>query len=90
MKDDIFALLILSYSEALSFNNLEQIKKIERLIGKEKDSYYYDDFETIKSFYNTLREGESDYDKLNRMYRNLQKDYFEIPRTGKSFFPFYV
>ncbi|RGQ56536.1 hypothetical protein DWY88_18655 [Mediterraneibacter gnavus] len=91
LKDDIFALLILSYSEALSFNNLEQIKKIERLIGKEKDSYYYDDFEAIKSFYNTLREGGSDYDKLNGMYRNLQKDYFEIPlkaELARAFFHF--
>ena len=64
LKDDIFALLILSYSEALSFNNLEQIKKIERLIGKEKDSYYYDDFEAIKSFYNTYVKGDRISDKL--------------------------
>lgn len=91
LKDDIFALLILSYSEALSFNNLEQIKKIEGLIVKEKDSYYYNDYKRIKLFYNSLCEGITDYNKLNKIYNNIQKDYFEIPlkaELARAFFHF--
>ena len=91
LKDEIFALLILSYSEALSFNNLEQIKKIEGLIVKERGSYYYNDFETIKLFYNVLRQGTQDYVKLKKIYHDLQKDYFEIPlkaELARAFFHF--
>lgn len=91
LKDEIFALLILAYSEALSFNNLERIKKIEKLVAKEIDSYYYNDFETIKSFYSSLCKRATDYTRLKKIYQDLQKDYFEIPlkaELARAFFHF--
>lgn len=91
LKNEIFALLILSYSEAISFNNLEQIKKIEGLFAKEQNTYYYNDFEIIKSFYSSLCQDMPDYDNIKKIYHDLQKDYFEIPlkaELARAYFHF--
>lgn len=79
VKDDIFALLILAYSEAINFSNITQIKRIEDIIFKEKDSYFYNDYLQIKLFYNMLREGPINSNELEKAYYNLQRDYYELP-----------
>lgn len=78
LMDDIFALLILAYSEALNFNNLNQIKKIEELIIEDKEKLFIEDYNSIKSFYSMLKENNTDPTQLKKAYNNLQKDYFEI------------
>lgn len=91
VKDEIFALLILAYSEALNFNNLAQIKKIESIIFKEENSYFCEDYKQIKSFYNMLCNYCTDYLKLRDVYYDLQKDYFEVPlkaELARAFFHF--
>lgn len=91
IKDEIFALLILAYSEALNFNNLAQIKEIENLIFKEADSRYFEDYRQIKSFYSMLWNECTDYCKLRNAYYDLQKDYFEVPlkaELARAFFHF--
>ena len=91
MKDEIFALLILAYSNALNFNNLAQIKKIEKLIGEDETSRFSKDYKAIKSFYNMLGKESSDHLKLKDAYSDLQKDYFEIPlkaELARAFFHF--
>lgn len=79
IKDEIFALLMLAYSNALSFNDLAQITKIEKIIYEDQDSRFSKDYKTIRSFYNMLGQESVDYLKLKNTYLNLQKDYFEIP-----------
>lgn len=79
IKDDIFALLILAYSEALNFNNITQIRKIDNIILKEKGSYFCEDYKIIKNFYNMLDGDTTDYSKLKSIYYDIQRDYYEVP-----------
>lgn len=79
IKDEIFALLVLAYSNALAFNDLAQITKIEKIIYEDQNPRFSKDYKTIKSFYNMLEKESVDYLNLKSIYLNLQKDYFEIP-----------
>lgn len=91
IKDEIFALLILAYSEALNFNNLAQIKKIQDLVFREKDSRFYEDYKLIESFYTMLGKDSTDYLELRNLYYDLQRDYFEVPlkaELARAFFHF--
>lgn len=91
IKDEIFALLILAYSEALNFNNLAQIKKIQDLVVREKGSRFYEDYKLIESFYTMLGKDSTDYLELRNLYYDLQRDYFEVPlkaELARAFFHF--
>lgn len=91
IKDEIFALLILAYSEALNFNNLAQIKKIQDLVFREKGSRFYEDYKLIESFYTMLGKDSTDYLELRNLYYDLQRDYFEVPlkvELARAFFHF--
>ena len=79
IKDEIFALLILAYSNALNFNDLAQIIKIDKIIYEDPNSHFSKDYKTIKSFYDLLGKESVDYLELKNIYLDLQKDYFEIP-----------
>lgn len=78
IKDEIFALLMLAYSNALCFNDLAQIIKIEKMIYEDQNSRFSADYNAIRSFYNMLGKESVDYLKLKSIYLNLQKDYFDI------------
>lgn len=91
MGNDIFALLILAYSQAVNFNDIVQIKKIDNLIFKENSSCFCEDYKLIKSFYNILGNESTDYSTVRNAYYNLQRDYYELPlkaELARAFFHF--
>lgn len=78
MQDNIFALLILAYSEAYYFHNVAQIQKIDFFFHNVGNNYKKD-YEQIKDYYEHLECEASDCTQIKELYMDLQKDYYELP-----------
>lgn len=90
MQDNIFALLMLAYSEAQNFNNTSQIKQIELILNK-ANSYYLSDYNKISEFYLKLSQLETDFNELDKLYSEIQRDYYELPlkaELARAYFHF--
>lgn len=78
MKGDIFALLMLAYSEARCFNDIHQVQKISSFFSKQ-DIEYTKNYEQIKAFYNFLESENFGREQIEVLYMDLQRDNHELP-----------
>ena len=78
MQNNVFALLVLAYSEARSFNNTAQMEKIDTFFCK-SDVNHKNDYKKIKEFYTLLGNEIANYVQINDAYVALQRDYYELP-----------
>jgi len=78
LNDNIFALLMLAFSEARTFNNISQLQNIDSFFCN-CDTKFKKDYEQIKEFYKRLEPNEIDYLQIEVSYGSLQRDYFELP-----------
>lgn len=92
MKDEIFALLILAYSNALKLIDLQCIQKIDSFFDTDKCSLKFSkDYRQIKTFYTMVNSDSTNFDDLKSFYDNLQRDYYELPlkaELARAFFHF--
>lgn len=91
ISNEVFALLMLSYSEAVNFSNVAQKEKIASLIYKDESTTFHNDFAMIESFYKLLDLNSTAYDNLRSVYNKIIQDYYELPlkaELARAFFHF--